>query len=453
METEEADSSIEDFYSGVILLSLLNPLKDLKRPQSHLHAKGQQSVYAKRCFLDDLSFLFDYQPAGKTVTAIAGEHKEAGPIFWVVTTQDKTEETLIYLNEVLRLLQDIHLNFSNKAETLSSSIAAASIDKSKTKVKNYRKIITKVMSKAISSNHHPTTDLGKCCTQQLRTDRCTKLTNILFPDKSLSRDLKRLIESPNNDYDLCSFAYSFRNTGSMKHLKSKSIGTVRPELWSLVRHYIGRLGFWFKASKRIVEFCQKQPLLLKGFHVKSCPKAPAIMSPGVEVSTKIQDVLGRMLPNYESDRLAQTLQRGQADEAVSISERYASKSSPAKFRPQVHAEVVLLEHFYQNNLRYLGDDKYIGCSKASCYCCNLYFKYHPAGLEARPCHGNVWCQWSLPTSVTESAGSLPGKAILQSMFDAMMADLSSYVTDGPQHRRKPPDSTTEISSKSSYSWP
>ncbi len=272
-----------------------------------------------------------------------------------------------------------------------------------------------------------------------------------FLDKSLCIDLERLIESPVDDYERCRRAYYFRYTRSMNHLKSKSTGAVKPELWSLVRHYIGRVGFWFKASRRIVEYCQERPLLVKGFRVERCPNAPAMMSPGVEVSTELQAVLRRMLPDSESVRFAQAFQSRQAPEATSISTQYAIKSSAAAFRPKMHVEIALLEYFYQRNLLYLGNDKYIGCSKASCYCCDLYFKHHPAGLVPRPCHGNVWCQWLIPTSATESAGSLLGKAILQSMIDSMTTDLSSYVIAGPQRVGKPPDSTTEISSRSSHS--
>ena len=73
METEGVDPLAKDFYGSVILLSLLNPLENAKRSQGHLQADGKTSVNAYHCFLDDLSFLVDYQPAGRTVTAMTGE--------------------------------------------------------------------------------------------------------------------------------------------------------------------------------------------------------------------------------------------------------------------------------------------------------------------------------------------------------------------------------------------
>lgn len=235
----------------------------------------------------------------------------------------------------------------------------------------------------------------------------------------------------------------------MKHLKDKSKGTSKPELWSLIRHCIGRLGFWLKASKRIVEYCQNRPFLLTEFRIKRCPTVLATTAFGVK--TTLRDVLRRMLPDYDDIDVVQTLERIRAPGSASVSQRYASMNSAARFRPRMHAEVALLEHFYSSDLRYFGDDKYIGCSKASCYCCNLYFQYHPAGLEPRPCHENVWCQWLIPISTFRGVQSLLGKAIIPRMMDSMMTDLRSYVIAGPSCTIRPPDSTTEISSRSSYS--
>ncbi len=39
---------------------------------------------------------------------------------------------------------------------------------------------------------------------------------------------------------------------------------------------------------------------------------------------------------------------------------------------EVHAETLMMEHFYFNQLHFFGNDRYIGCSKPSCYYCDLW---------------------------------------------------------------------------------
>lgn len=260
------------------------------------------------------------------------------------------------------------------------------------------------------------------------------------------------MQTPINDYELCNSAYHFRRTESMRHLRSKCMSTSRPELWSLVRHYIGRLGSWFKASKKLVEYCQQSPFLLKGFHVERVPDVQAIEAPRAGCVTELQPLLKRMLPTYDSAHIEQTLQDSRVSSAASIAEQYVSRITSSTFQPRMHAEIVVLEHFHINGLSFIFDDKYIGCSKASCYCCGLYFKNHPGGFVPRPCHQNVWHNWSIPPSAMDNAKSLRlSTIIIQNMVESMTKDLSTYIIAGPQFRSRPPDSTTGISSSAPHS--
>lgn len=181
-------------------------------------------------------------------------------------------------------------------------------------------------------------------------DRLTPIDTVIdgnfsIIDVILFKDLKRLIQGPQDGYEFCKLAYNFRYSASMKHLKDKSKGTSKPELWSLIHHCIGRLGFWLKASKRIVDYSQKRPFLLAEFRIKRCPTVLA--TTGFGVNTTLRDVLRRMLPDYADIDVVQTLDRSRAPERPGISQRYASMTSAARFQPRTHAEIALLEHFLQ----------------------------------------------------------------------------------------------------------
>lgn len=166
MANKATDSLVEDFYSSLILLGLLNPLKSVKRPQAYLQAEGNPTVNPWHCFLDDLSFLLDYQSGGKTVTSIAAENHKGSPIFWVSTTQSDARKSLDHMKWILGLLRDIRLE---EAERLAFRISKASVAMSNNKVKNYRNIMTKVMEKAIPPTDQPISALGKHHTRQAHT--------------------------------------------------------------------------------------------------------------------------------------------------------------------------------------------------------------------------------------------------------------------------------------------
>ncbi|KAJ5168684.1 uncharacterized protein N7482_004278 [Penicillium canariense] len=68
----------------------------------------------------------------------------------------------------------------------------------------------------------------------------------------------------------------------------------------------------------------------------------------------------------------------------------------ARIKPRIHAEVQVLEYFYNNQMAFAGNDRYIACSKPACLCCELYFKYHPARMVVPESHRNIWTNWGLP---------------------------------------------------------
>ncbi len=51
---------------------------------------------------------------------------------------------------------------------------------------------------------------------------------------------------------------------------------------------------------------------------------------------------------------------------IRLPDAFTAKFNEANSRSQVHAEIMVLEYFYANRLEFLGDDRYIGCSKPSC---------------------------------------------------------------------------------------
>jgi hypothetical protein len=91
---------------------------------------------------------------------------------------------------------------------------------------------------------------------------------------------------------------------------------------------------------------------------------------------------------------AQELQKFELDESI------RNLTSPQKFRPIVHAEVLLLDWLERDGgthpSRFFNGYKYLGCSKPLCRLCEHYFSVHASGVEVRPPHRNLYMNWRMP---------------------------------------------------------
>ena len=213
-------------------------------------------------------------------------------------------------------------------------------------------------------------------------------------------------------------------------------------LWPALRHYIGRLGSWWRAIIILTSTAQDSPYIFHNFRVKPVSQRAIVASTSVCEGVGIDYALSHVLQDNDLDRVSQVqkyLEDRWGDEAsAEFRDRYARRTT----KPSIHAELSILEHFYRNNLSYVGGDRYIGCSKPSCYCCDLYMQLHPHKVSQRPSHGNVWVKWCLP--IQEHAGSTASGStdILKRMVEKMRLDIFSGCF--PTSRSRMPESTTGI---------
>jgi hypothetical protein len=114
---------------------------------------------------------------------------------------------------------------------------------------------------------------------------------------------------------------------------------------------------------------------------------------------------------------------------------FRSTGANAKLRTRLHAEVTMLKHFHRESMRFLNDDKYIACSKASCHCCALYFTHHPMGVVKRPCHGNIWVQWAVPIGAEGAGIDDIDIAIMRRMANTTMDMTRASLLIGARPRR------------------
>ena len=113
----------------------------------------------------------------------------------------------------------------------------------------------------------------------------------------------------------------------------------------------------------------------------------------------------------------------------------------------LHAEIAVAHHFKSHNLRFVDDDRYVGCSKPCCYACTLYLELQTPGFSHRPQHGNVWLKWYLP-AVVDRHGNTDTSATIKlarNMASKVRNDITECIIGGHYGRRRLLESTTGIS--------
>ena len=191
------------------------------------------------------------------------------------------------------------------------------------------------------------------------------------------REAFQRFESLATDPDqLCAYAYQLRRDEPMKILcKRHNVHSSRG-IWSDIRHYIGRLGSWTKAAKILMLGAQRFPQYIENVQVSVVePNGPADLPDKAHIKD-LKGTLRRMLP-AEQNALVAELSRILED-AKSIAEvENQFHEAYSTIKPRAHAELLVLEHFHHNAFDFVAHDKYIGCSKPSCYCCHVYLQCHP----------------------------------------------------------------------------
>lgn len=260
-------------------------------------------------------------------------------------------------------------------------------------------------------------------------------------ETELLERLRSFFDNVPFNQDLITSAYEFRSKPERIQLKNVIKGNPSVEAWRMIRHYIGRLGSWAKAANFILRVATRAWYLQQGIKVEivKSMRAPKWTVP--EEPFTFKDALRRQSLFYDSERLVQSVRSSRSDLAQVLEERAITPD----FGLSVHAEITMLEHFHANGLVFAGQDRYVGCSKPSCFCCNLYMRQSIFQLEPRSSHLNIWTKWSPPLHPKESDMRNHVVEIIRSMTKSIRHEVEHHIVRGSGHRRRKLDSLTDLS--------
>ena len=267
-------------------------------------------------------------------------------------------------------------------------------------------------------------------------------------DKRLLEQLERLVANVSHGdrhFELCSFASDFCQSYAHDLLK-QIIATTSNDIWIRIQHFLGRLRYWHKAATWLVCKAPEFASLLGNSQFQKIPSIEFGDRHYPKLDEDLERLVWRAFPNYRGTTLCSALvDRMKQSEAL----RDWFRLHTLETRP--HAEMLVLDHFFFHNLSFVGEDRYIACSKSSCYCCSLCLRLHPGRFEPRPTHGNVWIQWCLPRPLRGATdGSIATSlTILRRMANATRQSTHAAITNNTTFLRAMFESTTGLSTSAS----
>ena len=240
---------------------------------------------------------------------------------------------------------------------------------------------------------------------------------------------------------LCQQAYNFRRSHDNQLLLIKASSGA--EHWRHIRHYIGRLGSYHAAAMTVVASADKMSGTIQVADVDWIEASTSMAhTKRFKLKHDLATLVAKVCPRLSHFEGRKEEVRSRLTGAEALLHEFQTNYQT----PVVHAEAAIAHHFYTKRLKFAHGIRYIGCSKPSCYCCDLYFSCHPGGFIRRPCSGRAWLRWDLPRSrMPRSEETSRNISIIRDMLIAMYGDLDNDI-DGKRYGiRAEFDSTTGMS--------
>lgn len=264
--------------------------------------------------------------------------------------------------------------------------------------------------------------------------------------ESLFDELEALTHITDDPLALCRAAKQFSGRRMLARLlrSNSSLDTRSP--WASLWHYIGRLGCWFGKCENLVLTACQFPQLLENARCEFLALPKETKLPVNKSKVDLASALKRMLPADQQSHVSGLYDQLAGMRLFDIPVAFSNNFTDESLNGRVHAEVFLMEHFYFNKFRFWGREKYIGCSKPSCYCCSLYFRYHPGNFVLRPAHNNVYVKWIPPlmSQLDEEPQRKHNLDIMNQMNAYMRRDIKEEIEERMPRREKAPDSTSGV---------
>ncbi|RYO03997.1 hypothetical protein AA0121_g12909 [Alternaria tenuissima] len=431
--TNSQERLLSRFFEPLVLLYTLGPTR---RDHVHFATPSQESIARlplldlRRIFLSELAYMCDYDKGGETVTAIGLQSTPQKHIFWIASNAGPKTKMIEFLRLLLTQVVDAStsLDTADHAARLALQCIAFAIPR----IRKYRSHLEPLLQKSVSY--------------------LARTKQVVEP--GLLKWLQEW-EHTNSLLDLCRSAHASRKSNFMRVLGRLSAepayGSSRDAIhtvFGMIRHYIGRLGYHFRAADTLVSCAPSLLYLLHDYEVCSVPAPAKSAMPPPDQLTRLDKVLKRMLPANcpELELYQQALTDMEARHQ--LFSRFMDNYARPGRTSCVHAEIQVLEHFYAQDIHFAYDDPYVACGKPACYCCLLYFRHHPKQVVEPVSHNKIYLNWR-PPDLSAPVGSLSAnhqRDILNAMNKEIRKEALQQLHGKTARTAWHPDSLTGVTS-------
>jgi hypothetical protein len=262
----------------------------------------------------------------------------------------------------------------------------------------------------------------------------------------------KLLQDPSlGVLSLCRVCYENRNSSLIQELtKLCGEGMSCASNFKVIRHYVGRLSLNLKAAKLIVHAALQLPQMFDDIIVSRVESSSPSPPPLEERNPTLLEIIGRMLSTADDIKsYRQAIE--ELDYLYKLSPKVKELCQSQRWKPRVHAELLILNHFYTEKLEFAANDRYIATSKPACHFCYHYILAHPGRFVPLACHNNTYPNWRAPDIIASSPGAAEAVKLRENILNEMgqkirLAALKQIVERrGPRDRQF--DSTTGFSNE------
>ncbi|KAI1798779.1 hypothetical protein F4811DRAFT_162683 [Daldinia bambusicola] len=415
------------FYEPMILSRVLGQTRGThtSAPQD-----GEGQSRRRRRLLRNLAYLCDHDKGGDETSSVALEDDDQCNVFWVASNTPRAgKKNVEFLKSSLAKIRRILALGEEQRGTLEVEFTRTCIKFARHRVKKE----VNLLSRAIRD--------------------CQNRTGYVA-DSELATWLEQFILGKAGSItDICFKAYDQRKAPEMRSLENRtSSGNQDASLdkyaspFGAVHHWLGRLAHHVRAPKEVIEDSVELDHLFDSHQVCLVKSPPSSPRPQADSLTGLDGILKRMLPANDLQLKEYTEALGSLDRKFQIAKRVRDEYENKNFQPRIHAEIQILEHFYTNQLRYVGNDSYIGCSKPACYCCHLYFRHHQARPVEPESHQKIYLNWGVPelTNGSKDPGYIAQRDLMNKMLETIRKDALAQIIQKAGPLKWHPDSLTGI---------
>ncbi|KAG7002693.1 hypothetical protein FocnCong_v001004 [Fusarium oxysporum f. sp. conglutinans] len=250
---------------------------------------------------------------------------------------------------------------------------------------------------------------------------------------------------------LCRAAYNARHAPQIATLEAlRQELAVAPqgtaETFRSVKHLVGRLAEKIRTPANLVNDSLLLRPLLDSYEIRRVEAPVAAKIPVTDGLRNLDSIIRRMLPADDPRLEDLQVYLGQLDGSLGLEDAIRAISDDEERQHNVHAEIQMLEEFHRNQRKFVAHDRYMACSKLACFCCKLYFKWHPGRFVEPECHQKTYLNWrpiDLPERV-ESKYWPDQRRVLANLSKELSNLVEEQIITQQQPTPWHPDSITNI---------